>query len=307
MSGGKPSVVKFSVEDYNIPSISEEEQKFLGRVLFFVGKSQQTYDLLQKNIKEKLDNLEQTSIRSEYKLEIYQMYILPSIRFLLTVHDLPTTHLQQLDTFADQYLKRWAGLPRCATNEILHMRTAMNIKRISTLYTETHCVSHAATRLKGDSTVNAVLDCKVLRESQFVRKQSVTVQAENTYQSVRNRNTVCGEIPGTTPENIRITVDGEDGTETVMTLPGEGADLPPPQTFINDVKEGVKNTVLMDANETSLKHCQSLIKQGKFLELTQLERTDATWKSFIYNLPKVTMKFVLNSSIDTLPTKANLC
>ena len=100
------------------------------------------------------------------------MHILPSIRFLLTVHDLPTTHLHQLDTFADQYLKRWAGLPRCATNEILHMRTAMDIKRIHTLYTETHCVSHASTRLKGDSTVNSVLDCKVQLESQFTRKQS---------------------------------------------------------------------------------------------------------------------------------------
>ena len=141
ISGGKPSVVHYSVEGYQI-SISEEEQKFLGRVLFFEGKSQQTYELLEKNIKEKLDNLEQTSIRSEYKLEIYQMYILPSIRFLLTVHDLPTTHLHQLDTFTDQYLKRWAGLPRCATNAILHMRTAMDIKRIHTLYTETHCVSH---------------------------------------------------------------------------------------------------------------------------------------------------------------------
>ena len=47
--------------------------------------------------------------------------------------------------------------------------------------------------------------------------------------------------------------------------------------------------------------------QGKFLELTYLERTDATWNSFIYNVPKETMKFVLNSSINTLPTKSNLC
>ena len=47
--------------------------------------------------------------------------------------------------------------------------------------------------------------------------------------------------------------------------------------------------------------------QGKFIELTNLERTDATWNSFIYNLPKGTMKFVLNSSINTLPTKSNLC
>ena len=30
------------------------------------------------------------------------------------------------------------------------------------------------------------------------------------------------------------------------------------------------------------------------------------WKSYIYNLPKGTMKWILNASIDTLPTKVNL-
>ena len=33
---------------------------------------------------------------------------------------------------------------------------------------------------------------------------------------------------------------------------------------------------------------------------------DATWKSYLFALPKGTMKFILNSTIDTLPTKANL-
>ena len=33
---------------------------------------------------------------------------------------------------------------------------------------------------------------------------------------------------------------------------------------------------------------------------------DATWKSYLYALPKGTMKFILNSCINTLPTRANL-
>ena len=53
-------------------------------------------------------------------------------------------------------------------------------------------------------------------------------------------------------------------------------------------------------------HASGLIKQGKILELSQIEKTDATWKGFIYNLPRGTMKFLLNSAIDTLPTKVNL-
>ena len=35
-------------------------------------------------------------------------------------------------------------------------------------------------------------------------------------------------------------------------------------------------------------------------------KIDATWQSYLHALPKGTMKFILNSSINTLPTKANL-
>ena len=49
-----------------------------------------------------------------------------------------------------------------------------------------------------------------------------------------------------------------------------------------------------------------MYKQGKILEMAKLAENDATWKSYIYNLPKGTMKWLLNSSIDTLPTKVNL-
>ena len=92
------------------------------------------------------------------------MYILPSIRFLLTVHDLPQTYLAKLDIKADQYLKKWAGLPKCSTNAILHLNTVLDIKKISTLYTETHCVTHCSTRLKGDRLVNLLLDNRLQRE-----------------------------------------------------------------------------------------------------------------------------------------------
>ena len=125
---GKPIVKHFLIEDKVVPSISEEEQKFLGRVLFFEGKSQDCHELLSQNIQEKMNNLDETAVRPEFKLEIYKIYILPSIRFLLTVHDLPHTYLLKLDSMANKYLKRWAGLPRCATTAVLHLYSALNIK-----------------------------------------------------------------------------------------------------------------------------------------------------------------------------------
>jgi hypothetical protein len=86
---GKPSKVNFSIEGNNVPSIQDEEQKFLGRVLFYDMKSEDYFKLIKQSIEKKISNLEKTHVRDEFKLEIYNMYILPSIRFLLTVHDLP--------------------------------------------------------------------------------------------------------------------------------------------------------------------------------------------------------------------------
>ena len=158
IKGGRPEKEIFRICEHPVPSIADEEQKFLGRVLFYSGKSSECFKLLQEDIKTRLDNLEKTAIRPEFKIEIYKIYILPSIRFLLTVHDLPATHLSRLDTMADQYLKKWAGLPRCATTAVFHLDTAMNIQKISTLYKEAHATSHSSTRLKGDTGVNLALD-----------------------------------------------------------------------------------------------------------------------------------------------------
>ena len=302
LSSGKPTIKHFLIGDRVVPSIAEEEQKFLGRVLFFDGKSEQCHDLLKNKIKEKMDNIDKTAVRSEFKMEIYKIYILPSIRFLLTVHDLPHTYLLQLDSMANQFLKKWAGLPRCATTAILHLDSALNIKNISTLYREAHTMSHTATRLKGDKKVNLALDNKLERESEYKRKKSVTVEAENNFKSAFGQNTVQGEIPRTTPELLQL----DDGLNILPPVWIEQEDQRPSVQFIREVQSDAKSRVLVSESENIFEHVQSLIQQGNYLELTKLQQTDATWQSFIFNLPKGTMKWVLNSSINTLPTKTNL-
>ena len=55
-----------------------------------------------------------------------------------------------------------------------------------------------------------------------------------------------------------------------------------------------------------MEHVKTVVKQGEFLQLAESERGDAVWKSFIFDLKKGTMKFYLNSVINTLPTGNNL-
>ena len=60
-------------------------------------------------------------------------------------------------------------------------------------------------------------------------------------------------------------------------------------------------------NETFWReHTETLIKQGHFLCLAMLENSYMIWKSYMFNLNKGTMIFLLNSCLGTLPAQTNL-
>ena len=125
----------------------------------------------------------------------------------------------------------------------------MDIPSISTLYDMAHCGSHASTRLKGDPAVNHVLDCRVERESEWVRKKSVTVRAEEVYQESLDFNTVDGTIP-----------DGERWQKQRKKM-------------IEAVKQSVKDRVTYDKEKEWGGHVKHLAKQGGLLDLAKCQ----TW------------------------------
>ena len=71
-------------------------------------------------------------------------------------------------------------------------------------------------------------------------------------------------------------------------------------------KKKVKEYLNKETETEHAKKVKELIKQGKMLELAKKQQQDLTWKSYIFNLKKGTLKFVLNATMDTLPTNANL-
>ena len=282
LARGSPKKVSYFIGEDKVPSIAEQEQKFLGKIIFYTGKSKETLNFLKETFTTKLDNIEKTLVRNEYKLWIYVHYFLPSIRFLLTVYTITSTDLNTLDRLTHKYMKKWSGLPQCATNSIFHSKHSLNIQSISSLYDKAHCVSHTRTRLLGDKAVNHVLDCSVNRESLWTRKKSVTVRAENVFQKALEGNTVFGMIP-----------EGEGWEEKA-------------EEVRNNITQYVKHCVKYDNEKVHTEHVAKLAKQGKLLELANIQKNDLTWKSYIFNLKKNTLKFVLNSTLDTLPSNSNL-
>ena len=62
----------------------------------------------------------------------YPRYLLPSLRYHLTVHTVHKTHLDELDLIAQRYLKRWLGVPaRGATAAGMFSAYLLGVKLVS--------------------------------------------------------------------------------------------------------------------------------------------------------------------------------
>jgi len=110
---GLPSRINFTIGETEIPNIFQEEQKFLGKLLFPTGKLSDAFNYIKSEFETKLININALLFWDEYKVWICQHYFIPSIRFLLTVHTISQSHLKKLDTFTDKFVKKWTGLPPC--------------------------------------------------------------------------------------------------------------------------------------------------------------------------------------------------
>ena len=105
-----------------------------------------------------------------------------------------------------------------------------------------------------------------------------------TFMDILHVNTVEGEIPCYTGDRAQHLQN----------------------TFSHKIQEQVRNRVRYDSQEKWEEHVRSLVVQGNTLALASAEKEDTIWKGYMYNLKSGTLKFLLNATIDTLPTAANL-
>ena len=190
---------------------------------------------------------------------------------MLTVHKLSATNLDKMDSMCNRYLKKWCGLSRSASPNILHIPQFTDIPSVKAIYLQCHATALASSRIKADHIVNQALDSKLDRERQWSNKFSVAMYSQNALATAQS------------------TLD-----------PAKAYNLP-------TVKRTLVKSIKSEISESWNNHLKSLIQRGHFLRIYEQEQGDPTWKSFIFNLPRGTVKFLLNSALDTLPTNSNLC
>ena len=98
-----------------ISSVIYKPVKFLGSVVQEDNSPNTMFAVLSQKLKSKLENIDQSSLRGEYKANIYVRYALPSLRFFMSVHHIHKTHEEKLNSLAQkiseemvQHTEKWS-------------------------------------------------------------------------------------------------------------------------------------------------------------------------------------------------------
>ena len=100
MVSGKPSDVIFNLTDRStnsevvLKTLIEEPHKCPGQIMAFKNVSKDHFEFLKKI-------LDSSSVRSAYKIANYDTYLMPSLRYHFSVHNIHYTHIDQRNMIAD--------------------------------------------------------------------------------------------------------------------------------------------------------------------------------------------------------------
>lgn len=272
LKSGKPTEITFKLGDFNVPTIRDEPHSFFGSIITFDGKSQDTFQHIRNKLSSGLNMIDKSHIRNEYKIKVYRDYFLPSLRFSLTVHEITKTNVNTLNQISNNYLKTWCGLPKCATNAVINMPQGLGIKSLDHLYKECHSTMYASSMIKADFKVKNCLNEKRMREQSWKHKFSVINYAHNLLESTQKQNPQLSN----SSKSLKI------------------------------IKSQIKKSIAQEIQDSWESKVKTLVLQGNMLSLMAEEKSNITWKSIIYNLPRKVLKFGLNSIVQTLPVNSNL-
>ena len=118
--------------------------KFLGSVVAGENNPSAMFASLQAKLKQKLENIDKSTLRGEYKVNIYSRYALPSLRFFFSVHQLHKTHEEKLDSMTRLFLKKWLNIQKHGvTDAAIFHPYMLKIKAPSQLYQKAHAGNYA--------------------------------------------------------------------------------------------------------------------------------------------------------------------
>ena len=145
-----------------IASVEDEPMTFLCSEVAGVNSPSEMADQITLKLRNKLENIDRSTLRGEFKANIYSRYALPSMRYYLNVHQLHKCHMEKIDMVAKTFLKNWLGIQKHGmTDTAIFHPYMLGLKTPSQFYLEAHASTFAMIKTKGDPLVNHAVNSRL--------------------------------------------------------------------------------------------------------------------------------------------------
>ena len=221
-----------------------------------------------------MKNLDDTQVRGEYKIAVYNRYILPSLQFHFSVHNIHKTHLDILDHMARKFLKSWLSFPSRGVSDLgIFHPSILGTKYPSQVYLESHMSSFISLKLSEDPVVKEALACQLEREGAWTKKLSTVVECQDMFEKLSQTHSI------TALENCH---------ESSKRLE------------VRRLKKAGKSLVAEKYKDRASEKSRGLEVQGDLARLMEDEKRNMDWQSLIYSVPRGVMAFAARASTNSL-------
>ena len=266
-SAGKRVSPTLTISGREIPPAEDRVFKFLGMPVRVHSSNDDARSSLRGSLQQMLTAIDKTPLTRQQKLRLFKFGVCPRLSWPLLVEDFPITWLERdLQPLATKALKEWAGLARHSNTSILFLPAKRGGLALPSLVREHKKLQASKIVQLITSHDPGVRKVADLRLLEEKKRRRIKFRPAVLVNSITMQDH---------PQNCRAL------SSAVNTLLAEEED------------DGLHNSL-----------CQ-LLAQGEMAR-TWGESSPDLWVRAVQQLPPEPLKFVLNSSLNTLPTNSNL-
>ena len=276
--------VVFSVANQNIPTVTEEPVKSLGRWYDDTLKDTQRAKETKEMSEEGLKTIDQCGLPGKYKVWCLQFMLIPKLLWPLMIYDICTSTVEKMEAKINKFTRKWLGVPPCLTDIALYCRQAklkLPLKSILEEYKAGKMRLQSMLEDSGDKVIETVKP-----QLKTGRKWKVHEAMESAKDSLRIK-----EITGHTQTN-------RQGLGTSKT------------EWWSKAKGKAKRDMMIQEmrKEEDQKRLQKAVQQSQQGQWTTWEgafQRSLSWND-IWHMAPLRISFILRSAYDLLPSNANL-
>ena len=269
-------------EGKEITSVLSEEIKYLGKEYNHTLSDKQQIEETLAKLKTGLKKINRTVIASKCKCWILQNMLVPRIVWPLTIYAFPQSKVETMEKEITRHLKKWLGIPKSLSTDLLYSRSAVLQLPFSSIVEEAKVAKARAKVMLEDSKDDCISRADISLDAG--RKWKVGDAVEDAKTRLRLQ-----DIAG-------IANLGREGLGMNLRKYYEGSSQ-------KEKKQLIVNKIREAQEEERLVRITSLAKQSRPLDWGVQQRVIK--EKSIFGMPEAQLQFAIKAVYDLLPTPAN--